>query len=136
MNTRRVLLVIFAHFVLSSCGYQTTTERWAATGHPVPDLYCHAYLDVSYNPEVLIYLYFREPYSGRVLMPSGEIINATYELQGTSRHWMWGADPRANTYAYDIMVNANGHGYYYDFAMYPSGQTVAKREDYMCKRMQ
>ena len=60
-------------------------------------------------------------------MASGEVVNATYELSGTSRNWMWGSDPRNGKYAYNIMVNANGHGYYYDFQPHYTYRPVLER---------
>lgn len=132
--------ILITATLLCGCGaYQppmSVEQQWRAAGHPMPDLACHAYLDVSQRPDILVYLYFRPPNSGRVLLPTEEIISATYELAGTTRHWRWGRDPRNGNYAYDIMVTNNGHGYYYDFTVYSADQeTIAKSEDYMCIAM-
>ena len=125
---------VFVFCLLAGCTMQTTADRWAAAGHPLPDLMCLEYSDASNNPDPVLYLYYSEPHSGRITLKSAEIVNATYQLTDTTREWMWGTDDRNGTFAYNITVTANGHGYYYDFTAYPEDQgSIDKKEDYLCE---
>jgi len=56
------------------------------------------------------------------------VINATHTLEGIHHNWYW------NNNRYQIVIESDGTGYYYDFTGTKYGQTVKPSEMYSFKK--